>query len=203
MDSGLLDLIQFHDATKQLTPEGRRLCNNDYIEPDEIEYIEWKNGFPTLYLKEGPYENVWIQNVIDAFIDEFPIFKYLDMDNVVIAGGCVSKIIESLSRGKQFKSDTIADIDMFFYGISVEEANQKVITIGEKFNSEYPGGSIERSKNAITFRNKTIKFQIILRIYETPSQILHGFDLGSSMIGILAKKSSSASASGCSFPTAS
>lgn len=43
-----------------------------------------------------------------------------------------------------------------------------------------------RNKNAITFDvqgSDEVKFQIILRIYKSKSEILHGFDLGSSAVG--------------------
>jgi len=40
-----------------------------------------------------------------------------------------------------------------------------------------------RTKNAITFKNRDSEIQIVLRLYQTPSEILHGFDVDSCCLG--------------------
>src|SRR5207245_9218573 len=40
-----------------------------------------------------------------------------------------------------------------------------------------------RTNNAITFKNRKSKVQIILILYKTPSEILHGFDVDSCCLG--------------------
>lgn len=40
-----------------------------------------------------------------------------------------------------------------------------------------------RTTNAITFKNRNSEIQIILRLYQTPSEVLHGFDVDSCCLG--------------------
>ena len=40
-----------------------------------------------------------------------------------------------------------------------------------------------RTNNAITFKNSNSEIQIILRLYQTPSEVLHGFDVDSCCLG--------------------
>ena len=47
------------------------------------------------------------------------------------------------------------------------------------FNYSYPAGVI-RTQNAITIGSGACKFQVVLRLYNCPSEVVHGFDLDSS-----------------------
>lgn len=187
MESELINVIQFHDEAKQLTPKGKKLCEEDLISiGDKVQYKEWDNSLPILrsYVVRK-YEDVSKQSIIDTFLDSYEIFRAIDMNNVLIAGGCIVGIIEALSQGKEFDPTRKMDIDLFLYGLTVEEATKKMYYIGDQFMKKYQYGQIYKSRNAITFYQKgQIEIQVILRIYDSPSQILHGFDLGSSMIGL-------------------
>ena len=90
------------------------------------------------------------------------------------------------------------DVDLFIYGLNEDEANAKVkqitnhlISEGNKnFLSSESRVTVRRSQYVFTleFYNKFMdscvrKYQIIFRLYHTQSEILHGFDLGSSEVG--------------------
>ena len=113
---------------------------------------------------------------LECLFEDFNIRNHL-----LVAGGYIQQFITGHAEYHE------GDVDMFIYGYdNVEEANSLILEIVEKFEelSEMP---IYYSKSgaAITlgFQDKSIHYQIILRLYKTKSEILHGFDLGSSSVG--------------------
>lgn len=107
---------------------------------------------------------------------------------VFLAGGAVFSGIYN---------NRVNDIDLFIYGCTHDEAKAKLEqlyeNIASRYNFEdknYPVSiSIMRSANAVTIKvhdfNRGVReeFQIILRLYRTPSEILHGFDVDSCSLG--------------------
>lgn len=131
------------------------------------------------------------------FKEKFTAILDLDFKNILIAGGCIGNFI----IGKE-----INDIDIFLYGLTKEEATKKVkeicqiivdnlkhqhVTLHNESKWNKTKISIDdvtekqlniqyrRTKNCLNIGN----YQIIFRIYKTKSEILHGFDIGSSAIG--------------------
>lgn len=92
------------------------------------------------------------------------------MENVLIAGGSAFSILYDSTPG---------DIDLFIFGLDEEQANMKIEEILSKVEYEH----ICRSKNALTISTTKTKIQIILRLYKTISEVLHGFDVDSCCIG--------------------
>lgn len=98
--------------------------------------------------------------------------KILALGNVVIAGGYALEHIAT--------HESIAhDVDIFMYGITEKEANIKLQKIADIIK-----GVPYLTDNAYTFiapklKDKIHDFsaQVILRLYESPSEILHGFDI--------------------------
>lgn len=96
--------------------------------------------------------------------------KFIDnWDNIIVAGGSLSDLIE--------KGHRIKDYDIFFYGITAEEALNKVKHFYNNFNGK---ADVCVSKNAITF-NKI--FQFVLKLYSTKEEIINSFDIDASCIG--------------------
>ena len=113
------------------------------------------------------------------------IKQILSLGNVVISGGFA---LQHLSSQKCIAQD----IDMFVYGLNEEEATRKLQQIGDLL-----GGQPYLTSNAYTFVDTNleadnvtyeeqnycvptmfnISCQVILRLYETPAEILHGFDI--------------------------
>lgn len=100
--------------------------------------------------------------------DEF-INKILSIPNVVIAGG------HALASTTPDRS--AEDIDVFIWGCSEAEAAEKIKKIFDI--SEAVAGY--KSDHAITLFGYH-QIQIILRLYKSPAEILHGFDLPASKV---------------------
>lgn len=109
--------------------------------------------------------------------------------NILVAGGSVLAAL----LGTEFD-----DYDMFFYGLDESEAVEIIkdficdLSVDQGLEKK-----VRRTKNTVSLIvgeyetnqwgwKKTIseeEFQFILRLYRTPSEILHGFDVDSSCIG--------------------
>ncbi|KAH3745603.1 ankyrin repeat protein [Pelomyxa schiedti] len=103
------------------------------------------------------------------------MFENFDWSNVIVAGGCVLACMLS-NPGTDYDS---SDIDMFIYGLTQEQANEKLRYI---YNSVHSAGAeCIRTKNAVTILNQHPRrhIQIVLRIYMSPAEVLLGFDIDS------------------------
>lgn len=119
-------------------------------------------------------------------ITDFFDFILEGEEHLFIAGGSVASTL--------FQSTT-GDVDLFVHGTDEEEALNIVRRVVEKLIPK----QVLRTKNSITLINcpipeehhidhffrryDTFKVQIILRLYKTPSEILHGFDVDSCCVG--------------------
>lgn len=123
--------------------------------------------------------------------------KLTRVDGVFVAGGCLYSILYGYE---------ISDIDLFLYGLSEAEAEATLLEIRDiltELYEEHTFATVIRTQNAVAFAfNRSIgregrvpppdegsffsltrEVQVILRLYRTPSMILHGFDLDSCAIG--------------------
>lgn len=120
-----------------------------------------------------------------------PLFQ---IKGLFVAGGSIFSILFG---------EKINDIDCFLYGITDEEEAWATVqqftdlTIG--FNNSYSNASCLRTKNSISVNittkygsginagyrasNRTEVYQLILRLYRTPSEIIHGFDVDCCCMG--------------------
>ena len=129
--------------------------------------------------------------------------RFLDWTNVLAAGGAVAGCLAPLperilnvkgfgpqrtARRKYFHDEYLpgSDIDLFLYGIDEQQAKEKLLEIYDAVQaaSPFPVRAF-RSTHAITlvsqypFRH----VQIILRIYNSASEVLCGFDVDSCAVG--------------------
>lgn len=172
------------------------LKNNDLFDV-EIEEDFSSNGFCLnqdcyferleRYPKKG--ENIFELNIEDKRHNKFNILSYLKdknpgvKNNVCIAGGYIS----SLYNYCEIQSN--ADIDIFLYDC---ENDEHALGICKEImeNANYMIDHLVITSSAINFQlivkigfsTYYYKIQIIRRIYETPSQIIHGFDTDNSCI---------------------
>lgn len=182
----------------------------DMFELKDLSFTkDYDYSMPTIYSDQA----VNLKNQMIHDLETFKVAfnkKYssylsqLQMDHVVIAGGSVCGIL--------LKQDLDVDVDLFVYGLSYEEADAKVEDMLKQLYKSYELSVIKkkeekdkvelnqeqsdqlifekatfkniRNKNSITvIFEDGMKVQIILRLYSTISEILHGFDLGSSAVG--------------------
>lgn len=164
---------------KKLYENDNDIFRIDSIKPDR----EWLYEYPTIICK--PYQmkikkSVDFRNVVR---NKYNFLNGINYEHVFIAGGFVSNIVSDLP---------INDVDMFIYGVDEIDANMlvfdtiKTIVNNIKHANNHIKYEIINCKNSITMHllgKNRIKIQIIIRLYSSKSEILHGFDLGSSAIG--------------------
>lgn len=115
----------------------------------------------------------------------------LDWDNVVAAGSSVTtallpvpeKWAGSKRSMRQYYHENLApasDVDLFLYGMNEEQALEKIKQIEQRVkDSILHEVTTIRTKNAITIASQypTRHIQIVLRLYDSVSQIITGFDV--------------------------
>ncbi|KAJ6236128.1 ankyrin repeat-containing protein [Anaeramoeba flamelloides] len=124
-------------------------------------------------------------------------FDFFNWKNVLVAGGSVlaslmkvpKKYSEDISTRREYFNEvsyTQSDIDLFLYGLTEEEANEKVKEIYKSIKQTLPFKCIcFRSRNSISIVSQYPfrSIQIILRLYKSPAEVLMGFDIDSSSVG--------------------
>lgn len=98
--------------------------------------------------------------------------------NVLVAGGSIFSVL----FGKEIK-----DMDLFIWNKTPEEAKSIIEEFTSQLKDHY--GTIIRTGNALTIKlGKKKKYQFVLRLYRSPSEVLHGFDLDSCCMGFDGQK---------------
>lgn len=85
------------------------------------------------------------------------------------------------------------DIDIFLHSCNAKQAEQLLFEFYLGINKsldrikDYSATNVTRTKNTVTFNiathNTSTDYQFVLRIYQTPSEVLHGFDVDSCCFG--------------------
>lgn len=100
--------------------------------------------------------------------------QILSLGNVVISGGYALKHVAS-------HEPEANDIDIFVWGLTEKQATHKLHAIGM-----IVGGHPYITGNAYTYVDNhfdnNLSVQVILRLYNTPSEIVHGFDIQASKV---------------------
>ncbi|KAK0492741.1 ankyrin repeat protein [Armillaria luteobubalina] len=119
-----------------------------------------------------------------SIFTEGSLSQLSDWSNVVAAGGsvlaCLTPLPESATVSKRatrkfYHSNAYptSDVDLFLWGMTPEEAEVKIIKIYEAVRDSVPWDvTCIRTKHTVS-----IHFQIVLRLYTSPSEILTGFDI--------------------------
>eukprot|EP01119_Soliformovum_irregulare_P006221 TRINITY_DN1802_c1_g1_i1.p2 TRINITY_DN1802_c1_g1~~TRINITY_DN1802_c1_g1_i1.p2 ORF type:complete len:471 (-),score=181.89 TRINITY_DN1802_c1_g1_i1:54-1466(-) len=107
----------------------------------------------------------------------------IDWSNVFVAGGAVLGSLLEIQVENQVEFST-SDVDVFFYGLDVSGAANKLAQILGNLSSQAPMVTF-RSKHAVTVSYGYPKrnLQFILRNYLSAAEILQGFDIDSCAIG--------------------
>ena len=114
-----------------------------------------------------------------------------------VSGGAVSTIINDAG------TDRVHDVDLFSVGMSEAELEAEILRVGRTLVEAWGCSelTVYRTETCITFRCSGFNayggapsfplVQIILRRYETVSEVIHGFDLGSCWSHTTGSKSTS------------
>ena len=144
--------------------------------------LNWKNSIESM-LKQFRESTFWnlFKGIQDPKPESVTETKQDFWAGVLLAGGSVLNLILDC-RLK-------VDYDLFFYGMTREQANNKIRTCIEYFatRSDVSVFSVFRTQNSITLDigigHKHVKVQFILRLYTSISEVLHGFDVDCSCVG--------------------
>ncbi|TGJ87446.1 hypothetical protein E0Z10_g1316 [Xylaria hypoxylon] len=146
--------------------------------------------------KRRPNESPAVVESLKEFRHNFGVFSEsslsdMDWDNVIAAGSSVvnclipvpleyKKSKRALREYYHEKFCPASDVDLFLYGLSEEQAIQKIKDIETRIRDAILSEvTIVRTKNAITICSQypTRHVQIVLRVYKSVSEILTGFDI--------------------------
>ncbi|KAH9170813.1 hypothetical protein EDB89DRAFT_2230438 [Lactarius sanguifluus] len=134
---------------------------------------------------------------LEAFKKNWSIFtenslsQLADWSNVIAAGGSVQACLMPLPKAatgskramrKYFheKAFPSSDVDIFLYGLTVDEAERKIITIYEAVRDSVPWDvTCVRTKHTVSIHSQYPyrNVQIVLRLYSSPAEALAGFDV--------------------------
>jgi hypothetical protein len=176
--------------------------------------VAWDYGLPTLTSQN--HTNLFELRTKEQFIESInthlPFLKNVSMDNLLLAGGVVSHFIQSKAKpsrdfdvfvyGLDETSATmrvnkfIVDMYNSFNHMVKEEAdkmekNKNISNPFNRFKILYNGSTrchAYRNEKCVNLQVGDFEFQIIFRLYKSISEILHGFDLGSSAVGFDGQK---------------
>jgi len=151
------------------------------------------------------------QEFSDRFYQAYPFMKGLNFSNILVAGGSICRLLRyqvnsSLNGNYQryfqhdynngnndgtFKGTGKVDLDVFFYGLNEDQAIAKIHQINDHLKKS--GRDIRYTINQFTlniflrvrpgYYGGWQEVQLIFRLYTSISEILHGFDLGTSAVG--------------------
>ncbi|CAD6887036.1 unnamed protein product [Tilletia controversa] len=158
-----------------------------------------KADLPGLLLLDQYRKNVVEINTLSTFQSRFDsmtfeVLKGLDWRNVLVAGGISLAALTSVTDQEAQKSES-SDVDLYLYGLTVDQANAKLQEIEKVFVSNLPldnntGKPIEyavlRNAQTITFVPGIYPYrriQVVLKLCPNPMAILLNFDLDQVAIG--------------------
>ena len=151
--------------------------NIDFI-PQGKTYFRYNDieGYRDMAFREEEllkHSHKYIPYIIFSVLHEFRQY-------ICIAGGYALSYYTQLNYKRSTKFD---DIDLFIHSCDENMANQ-IVQACKRFGDIYENGNVIGLQTRLFFTNifKTIKIQIIKRLYRSPSEIIHGFDVDSSCI---------------------
>jgi hypothetical protein len=160
---------------------------DNLIDTNKIIINKKENNENIIYNNDFFLEYINISEPILRFISEI-LDK--DRDNVCLAGGAA---LIFFNEKHKMNSEIINDYDLFIHSCSLDKAKSiiksfitKIFNVDKtscdfRIRIKYP--IINFGENVCTiYLTNTTKIQFILRLYSSPSEIIHGFDVDSSCI---------------------
>ncbi|PPQ75821.1 hypothetical protein CVT26_001238 [Gymnopilus dilepis] len=185
---GLIDVFSLNPAVRRSrarTTLDRRELSRDYLFPVKAQYRR-PNMMPSTVPDMKTFRKHWELFTHGALSKMRP----KDWQNIVAAGGSVlaclapqQPAIPMRDMQKIFQSEPYAasDIDLFIWGLSPEEAKRKMEDIFYAVCASVRFDEVVCVRKAhvlsIHASYPTRPIQIILRLYQSPAEILAGFDV--------------------------
>ncbi|KAK0239110.1 hypothetical protein EDD85DRAFT_531090 [Armillaria nabsnona] len=116
------------------------------------------------------------------------VLRGLSWDNIFVAGGLIFGTLltpqvaadhPDVNKAEEWLA---SDIDLYIYGLSPKEANDKIRHVEDVYKSNLPAGSpffVVRNLQTITFYSAwpRKRVQIVLKLMNSPREVLLNFDL--------------------------
>lgn len=179
MQDKVLELIKFDREIRY----DKERYDADLFELKDIKRDQkWDYSLPTVisstFFKKNTLNSISFKAEFNRLYNPLANITW---DNICIVGGCISNILTG------YKGH-LNDIDIFIYADSDDLANATIERVLNEILSSMDAKSIGLSAKYMEFsRNKYVlnmgMYQVIFRRYSSISEILHGFDLGSSAVG--------------------
>ncbi|KAJ7635860.1 hypothetical protein B0H17DRAFT_1217253 [Mycena rosella] len=183
-------LVDVFDAPDVIRATHARVVNDDkdlsacYIMPVPSA-ARRSEGAPCMISDVVDFKNNW------AVFTEGSLSQLSNWNNIIAAGGAVLACLAPLPEAAKGSRRNMrkhyhnaayptSDVDLFLWGLSLEETEVKIKQISEAVREAIPWDlTCVRTKNTVSihsqFPYRTI--QIILRQYTSPAEILAGFDI--------------------------
>lgn len=184
---GLVDVFNASPAIR--TTRARVVVNEEdlgakYIMPLSEDQRR-KEGTPAMVQSLDDFKKNW------AIFTESSLSQLTDWSNVIAAGGAVQACLAPLpekakaskrSLRKHFHSHAYpaSDVDLFLYGLTPEQAEVKINAIYEAVRDSIPWDvTCIRTKHTVSIHSQYPyrAVQIVLRLYQSPAEVLAGFDV--------------------------
>ncbi|KAJ6520371.1 hypothetical protein C8R45DRAFT_58736 [Mycena sanguinolenta] len=184
---GLVDVFDAPDAIR--TTHARIVQNNEHSKHCIMPIVLGRRlEGPCMIDELADFEKNW------NIFTQGSLSKLSDWNNVVAAGGaimaCLQPLPQAINDLKRYvklryeRRYPSADIDLFLWGLSLEETVAKIKQIYEAVREAIPP-KIEltcvRTRNTVSIHSQYPyrPVQIILRQYNSPAQVVAGFDVDS------------------------
>lgn len=144
-----------------------------------------KEGSPSMVQTLDEFRKNW------TIFTEGSLSQLLDWSNVVAAGGAVQACLAPLPEKAKVSKRAIrkhyhsyaypaSDVDLFLYGLTPAQAEVKINAIYEAVRDSIPWDvTCVRTKHTISIHSQYPyrAVQIVLRLYQSPAEVLAGFDV--------------------------
>ncbi|PPQ73506.1 hypothetical protein CVT24_007652 [Panaeolus cyanescens] len=184
---GLVDVFKAPDAIKTIrarSPATDEELNAKYVMP-LTEKDRKKDGTPCIVPSLEEFQENW------SIFTEGSLSQLKDWNNVVAAGGsvlaCLMPLDEKTKESKRsirkhYHTDVYpsSDVDLFLWGLNAEQAEEKIKTIYKAVRDSVPWDvTCIRTKHTVSIHSQYPyrSVQIVLRLYQSPAEILAGFDV--------------------------
>uniref|UniRef100_A0A8H7XIV8 Ankyrin repeat protein n=1 Tax=Psilocybe cubensis TaxID=181762 RepID=A0A8H7XIV8_PSICU len=183
-------LVDVFDAPATIRTTRARVVNDKedlsakYVMPVADENRR-EEGTPSTVADLEEFKKNW------AIFTEGSLSQLINWNNVVAAGGsvlaCLTPLHESDKTSKRairkyYHSNAYptSDVDLFLWGLNPEQAEAKIKEIYEAVRDSVPWDvTCIRTKHTVSIHSQYPyrSVQIVLRLYQSPAEILAGFDI--------------------------
>lgn len=195
----IIDLIKFDRQIRY----DKKYSDDIFRLQDLDKTNEWDFSLPTLVremdvfnMAKKKISNLNKLSFKNTFYKYYPDLQNIQWDNVLVAGGCIGDCVMNINNNNDIDIFIIADDDdkasevvkNIIKSIVLYKKKHYAIMRSKNLSKVVSIESVDESDlNMIFTRNKYTlnidNYQIIFRRYSSKSEVLHGFDIGSSAIG--------------------